>query len=382
MNEIENPLNIDVSSVDPSVEADRMLTVCNACRYCEGYCPVFKAITYRRVFDNPDLDYLANLCHQCGACYQACQYAPPHEFGIDVPKALSLLRAENYARYAWPQRAGKLFQNNPTWLSLITGLCMALLMYLSNTSVSIDETTDSGNFYSIISHSVMVAFAGLTFACASIALVLGMRRYWRTITNKATLSFNLGALNKAIRASLNLTHLSKHNNVGCPGDGEEPSPWKRYSHQLTLWGFLLCFVSTCIATAYHYLLGIPAPYPYQSIPVLIGTLGGLMLLSGTSGFIYLKFNQRRARQMGQLQLQLDLTLTTSLWLIALSGLLLLALRETNAMPTLLLVHLGFVFGFFITMPYSKMVHGLFRMLSLTLFYAEAEDAVGDPTGSE
>jgi len=105
-----------------------------------------------------------------------------------------------------------------------------------------------------------------------------------------------------------------------------------------------------------------------------------MLLSGTSGFIYLKFNQRRARQMGQLQL--DLTLTTSLWLIALSGLLLLVLRETNAMPALLLVHLGFVFGFFITMPYCKMVHGLFRMLSLILFYAETEDAVSDPAGSE
>jgi citrate/tricarballylate utilization protein len=297
-----------------------------------------------------------------------------------VPKALSLLRAENYARYAWPQRAGKLFQNNPTWLSLITGLCLALLMYLSNASVSIDETTDSGNFYSIISHSVMVAFAGLTFACASIALVLGMRRYWQAITDKATPSFSLAALNKAVRAGLNLTHLSKHNQVGCPSDSEGPSPWKRYSHQLTLWGFLLCFVSTCTATAYHYLLGITAPYPYQSIPVLIGTLGGLMLLSGTSGFIYLKFNQRRARQMGQLQL--DLTLTTSLWLIALSGLLLLVLRETNAMPALLLVHLGFVFGFFITMPYSKMVHGLFRMLSLILFYAETEDAVSDPAGSE
>jgi citrate/tricarballylate utilization protein len=380
MSEIENLLNIDVSAVDPSAEADRTLTVCNACRYCEGYCPVFKAITYRRVFDNPDLDYLANLCHQCGACYRACQYAPPHEFGIDVPKALSLLRAENYARYAWPQQAGKLFQHNPTWLSLFTGLCLALLMYLSNSSVSIDETTDSGNFYSIISHSVMVAFAGLTFACASIAIVLSTRRYWRTITDKATLSFSLAALNKAVRAGLNLTHLSKHNKVGCPGDSEEPSPWKRFSHQLTLWGFLLCFVSTCTATAYHYLLGITAPYPYLSIPVLIGTLGGLMLLAGTSGFIYLKFNQRRARQMGQLQL--DLTLTTSLWLIALSGLLLLVLRETSAMPALLLVHLGFVFGFFITMPYTKMVHGLFRMLSLALFYAETEDAVSDPAGSE
>ena len=50
-----------------------------------------------------DLNYLANLCHSCRGCYYACQYAPPHEFGINVPQASSPRSAnESYAEYAWP----------------------------------------------------------------------------------------------------------------------------------------------------------------------------------------------------------------------------------------------------------------------------------------
>ncbi len=30
--------------VDIFEEANRQLIICNACRYCEGYCPVFRAI--------------------------------------------------------------------------------------------------------------------------------------------------------------------------------------------------------------------------------------------------------------------------------------------------------------------------------------------------
>ena len=39
-------------------------------------------------FNEGDVGYLSNLCHNCGACYHACQYAPPHEFGVNVPQAL------------------------------------------------------------------------------------------------------------------------------------------------------------------------------------------------------------------------------------------------------------------------------------------------------
>ena len=66
-------------------EADRLMTVCNSCRYCEGLCAVFPAMEMRRSFSDGDLNYLANLCHGCGACYTDCQFSPPHEFNVNVP---------------------------------------------------------------------------------------------------------------------------------------------------------------------------------------------------------------------------------------------------------------------------------------------------------
>ena len=74
-------------------EADRLLTVCNSCRYCEGLCAVFPAMEMRRAFSDGDLNYLANLCHGCGACYDDCQFSPPHEFDVNVPKILAQVRA-------------------------------------------------------------------------------------------------------------------------------------------------------------------------------------------------------------------------------------------------------------------------------------------------
>ena len=83
-------------------EADRLMTVCNSCRYCEGLCAVFPAMEMRRSFADGDLDYLANLCHGCGACYVDCQFAPPHAFDVNVPKVLAEVRGDSYQAYAWP----------------------------------------------------------------------------------------------------------------------------------------------------------------------------------------------------------------------------------------------------------------------------------------
>ena len=37
-------------------EADRVMTICNACRYCEGFCAVFPAMELRRTFTGADLN--------------------------------------------------------------------------------------------------------------------------------------------------------------------------------------------------------------------------------------------------------------------------------------------------------------------------------------
>jgi citrate/tricarballylate utilization protein len=83
-------------------EGQRMASICNACRYCEGFCAVFPALERRLSFAEGDLTYLANLCHNCGSCYYACQYAPPHEFQLNFPKMLAEIRGESYKKYAWP----------------------------------------------------------------------------------------------------------------------------------------------------------------------------------------------------------------------------------------------------------------------------------------
>src|SRR5436190_17950239 len=91
-------------------QAEHVMTVCNACRYCEAYCPVFQAMENRRAFLKGDLTYLANLCHNCGECLYACQYAPPHEFGINVPKTLSEIRVVSYEEYCWPSSLSGAFK--------------------------------------------------------------------------------------------------------------------------------------------------------------------------------------------------------------------------------------------------------------------------------
>ena len=50
-------------------EARRQLEICNACRYCEGFCAVFPAMMRNKMFADGDISHMANLCHNCRGCY-------------------------------------------------------------------------------------------------------------------------------------------------------------------------------------------------------------------------------------------------------------------------------------------------------------------------
>jgi citrate/tricarballylate utilization protein len=66
---------------------------------------------------------------------------------------------------------------------------------------------------------------------------------------------------------------------------------------------------------------------------------------------------------------MDTAFVAMLLLTGATGLALLLLRATPAMGMLLAIHLGVVFGFFVTLPYGKFVHGLYRFAAL-VHYAE------------
>jgi citrate/tricarballylate utilization protein len=70
-----------------------------------------------------------------------------------------------------------------------------------------------------------------------------------------------------------------------------------------------------------------------------------------------------------------------LLLVSSTGLLLLALRETAAMGILLAAHLGAVMAFFLTLPYGKFVHAVYRLAALVRFHVERRRPVAE-LGSE
>ncbi|HVB89862.1 MAG TPA: tricarballylate utilization 4Fe-4S protein TcuB [Beijerinckiaceae bacterium] len=348
------------------------MDICNACRYCEGYCAVFPAMELRREFTNGDLSYLANLCHNCKDCYYACQYSPPHEFGVNVPKAFAELRSQSYAEYAWPRSLAVLFERNALAMSLVTALFMAGVLIgaalMRSPGVLFGRHLGPGSFYVIIPWNVMTGLAGLCFLFAVLCLTMGARAFWRDTGGHVAVKLDASALRNAISDALSLRHLGG-GGQGCNDTSEAFSQGRRLMHHALFYGFLLCFASTCVATVYAHFLRLQAPYPVVSLPVVLGLVGGLGLMTGTIGLTYLKLISDPAPAARNV-LGADYALLVLLCLTAFTGLLLLTLRESAAMGALLAVHLGLVLAFFVLAPFSKFVHGIYRTLALIRYAGE------------
>lgn len=343
------------------VEAARVMQICNACRYCEGFCAVFPAMTRRLDFAKADLHYLANLCHNCGACLHACQYAPPHAFGVNVPIAMTRVRRTTYSDYAWPSFLGALYRRNGLAVAGALAFAMSLLFAMpALLSGSLWVPVPDGNFYAVLSHGLMVSVFGPVFLFALLALGIGGVRFWR---QQAPGHVFPSALREATSDVLRLKYLDGGHGEGCNDEDDRFTRRRRNFHHLTFYGFMLCFAATSVATIYHYFLQYPAPYPFLSAPKLLGAVGGVGLVVGTGGLFWL--NQRRhPLHKDSEQQPMDIGFLFILFLIASSGLLLMMLRSTAAMPLLLSLHLGSVMALFLTLPYGKFAHGVYRVCAL------------------
>jgi citrate/tricarballylate utilization protein len=346
----------------PEQEVARIMQICNACRYCEGFCAMFPAMTRRLAFDNKaDLNYLANLCHNCGACLHACQYAPPHEFAVNVPRSMARVRKQTYTEYAWPEPLGKLYARNGLTLSLATAVGLALFLILAIASTgSLWHEPLAGDFYAVFPHNTLVGVFGSVFLFAIFALAVGIVRFWRDISPGKPSS---GAVSEAVHDALKLKYLDGGHGLGCNDEDDRFTQRRRRFHHLTFYGFMLCLASTSVATIYHYGFGWQAPYAYTSLPVIFGTIGGIGLLIGPLGLFWLNL-KRAPLHIDPDQKTMDRGFIALLFLVSLTGLLLLILRDTSAMALLLAIHLGTVMGLFLTLPYSKFAHGLYRCAAL------------------
>jgi citrate/tricarballylate utilization protein len=364
-------------SPELTTEAERQLTICNACRYCEGYCAVFPAIELRRSFDGDDVIYLANLCHDCRECYYACQYAPPHEFAVNLPQLLSEARRETYQAYSWPgvfRRIGRLGTRGTVGLAIGLGALFVLVAGAAGGFGRLGQShTGPGAFYAVIPWLAMLipALALAVFVVA--ALVIGAVRFVvRTRPGLHDLIPTRAALG-ALADAMSLRYMRGADNEGCAYPDGQPSLARVICHSLVAYGFLADFGATVSAAIWQDFLGVKPPYPILSVPVMLGTVGGVAIIAGVIGLLALRARSD-AGPSASAMARLDRAFLVLLGLVSVTGLLLMALRGTAALSVLLDIHLGTVAALFLTMPYGKFAHGIYRYAALVRYRLETARA--------
>jgi citrate/tricarballylate utilization protein len=347
-------------------EAERQLVICNACRYCEGYCAVFPALELRRDLTQGDITHLADLCHDCRACFTACMYAPPHEFAINPPGILSAVRRDGYDRYLPRLASGRTATMALTAAGAIAALAVSTI--LGSGAAGGGTSSVPGSPYRIIAYPALVTAAVLAIAWGVAMTGWAAARYWRDTAGR----FTFGGLLAATGEAVTLRNL-RGGGEECSYPGDDPSPLRRRLHHFVAGGFLLCAGSTVAAGISQDFLGDPPPYPVLSVPVLLGILGGAGLAVGCAGLLLLKRSSDPSRTDAEMSSR-DYGLLAGLLVLAATGLLTLVLRDTAAFAPVLVIHLCAVVACFAIFPYTKFVHVIYRFLALVHDRSEARAA--------
>jgi len=348
-------------------EADRQLTVCNACRYCEDYCAVFPAAELRESFLEGDVAYLANLCHDCRACYQACMYTEPHDFAINIPALLAEARIDSYERNSRPRWLRAAFDAGPLALAALTvavlGAFLALYAIFAEVDSLFEQRTGEGSFYEVVSHAAMAVPALLLTGFIGVVAGVGLLAFWRGTGARRRDLLDLSAWRVALAEAGTMKWMQGSGDDCYYPSESMPSPVRRYMHHLVMYGFLATFAATVAAFVAEFLFHQMPPYSVLSVPVLLGLGGGVAVVVGACGLLVLKARSARHLAPGQ-AIDLDLAFLISLLSVSVTGLALLVLRESSAMGAALIVHLATVAVLYLTAPYGKFVHAIYRLAAL------------------
>ena len=341
---------------------------------------MFPAVESRKTLSSGDVAYIANLCHDCRACFEICPYKAKSRFdrGIDVPAAMAEVRNQTYEQFARPRRLWRLLTGpRPLWLIVALTLAFFTVVAAATGDPSRIVEEDQGSFYDVISYAWLVVPALVISAYVIGVILAGVLDFWRETGGGRAVSGRAHA--RALLDVLGLRNLGGGGR-GCAYPGDRVSAIRRRLHFWVFYGFLAAFVATVAAAFEQEILGIQPPYPLLSVPVLAGAAGGLAIVAGCAGFLVLGTRARDHRKIEQAY-RLDRSFTVILAAAAATGLLTLALRSTPAMGAMLILHLGVLGGLYVTFPYGKLVHAAYRYAALVRFQLQSEGRVAPPQAS-
>lgn len=360
---------------DVLARASREFRLCNSCGLCRRICAVFPAVELRTTVTSGDVAYLANLCHDCRACFAICPFKAKskHDRGIDIPSSMAEVRRQTYASFARPRRLWRLLDGpRPVWLvAALTLAFFAIVTAATGDPARIVQAhAERRSFYHVIGYLWLVVPAGVMGIYAVSVVAAGVADFWRRTGARPRDLLGPRAHARAAADVLALRNL-RGGDRGCAYHGDSVSSIRRRLHFAVFFGFAATFAATVAAAFEQEVLGRQPPYALLSAPVLLGTAGGLAIVAGCAGFLVFGRPSLERRKTEPAR-RLDRTFTVALGVAALSGLLTLALRSTPAMGPALIVHLGALGGLWVTFPYGKLVHAAYRYAALVRYHVDSQ----------
>lgn len=355
-------------------EATRQFTICNACRYCEGYCPVWPAAHMRTLITNPDSIYLSNLCYDHRDCYYACPFVEPvHEFALNLPKVTRQVRKETYRNLT-----ADFTSTVARKASLLTLAIIPLLAFWAVYFPKI-YSTGSYSFYALVPKITTLTVSSGLSAYLVILMIYFLGKYIKSIEQENGIKslrdaeyLKLGNIVGTLKDVLLHRWFSE---IHYPADND--SNIRMVNHLLIFFGFGFDLLSTTLGFVYEDIMKMPSPYSLASPVVIAGLIGGAMIVVGALSSLATRGYSSRKQDFMEIS-SFDILFVILLLLVAATGLTVLITRLYTA-PILsyafLLVHYSMIYLLVIAAPFtSNFLHIVARFASLLKFNNENNKA--------
>jgi quinone-modifying oxidoreductase subunit QmoC len=311
------------------------------------------------------------LCFQCNDCSARCPR------GAKPGDVLAAIRQQSIQEYAFPRFMGRL-ANQPSASLLLLGISVILLslaLYIKNPIekvLGISGFTESKivfNYSNMFPHWLINSFFFIISAVVLTALIIGVRRFWRTLKTSRGKYYNVKPV-KSLWPSLTAAayDILIHKNFNkCTVNHH-----RYWTHMSVFFGFfaLLAVTFWIITSSINPLTqdGFVYPFGFFSPWKMLANLGGLALMVGLAVMMYERMSEKKNTSASS---YFDWTLVAMLFIVTITGFITEALHYVRLEPHRHLayfVHLMFVCTLILYLPYSKFAHVVYRTVALV--YAE------------
>jgi quinone-modifying oxidoreductase subunit QmoC len=290
------------------------------------------------------------LCHQCGDCTERC---PRDARPGDV---VQTLRSKVIETLAFPGVVGRLVGNvRRTWPILLGVPWLFWLLLWAGGVIEVPQGQRLHAYEDFVSHALIYAIYFPVAGWVTLAAAVGGVRFWRKMgqgtERQGSFLSGLWPVTKDVLA---------HKSFGAC----ENVAIRRWAHLALFWGFVGAAVTSGLLVYAIYIMHEEMPLPLGHPFKILGNLSAVLLVVGG----VLLFVSRFATHRSLIKTSaFDMFFLGVVALVIVTGVVVEAARfvlSANTAGLLYTMHLGVVLTLFLTFPYSKFAHMLYRTIAL------------------